>query len=258
MLILKIVIVSLKFKFNWAPCIWFGNASADINQKGIPTPYPTSPGHRHHHRKLSLCRQTKLQLRISSAERGRRLWPPPRTAPYPARGGSLPAKPTCRAGSRRPRTRGEDWNSRSSRSVVRTRKAGWTRKRIKWKSLALIIQSEVSQEEKKQMYVKACVWTLQRWYWRTFLQGSRGDAEGTGGGGEGGTSPRVTLKKTHYHMWNREPLGTSRPRQGAQIRAVRPPGMGGVGVRRVHEGEACLPTADCRKEHTTVTQLSSN
>ena len=35
---------------------------------------------------------------------------------------------------------------------------------MRWMNLEPIIQSEVSQEEKKQMYVKACVWTLQRWY----------------------------------------------------------------------------------------------
>ena len=44
-----------------------------------------------------------------------------------------------------------------------------------------IIQSEVSQKERREkktiLYINAYIWNLERWYQRTHLQGSNGDAD---------------------------------------------------------------------------------
>jgi len=48
---------------------------------------------------------------------------------------------------------------------------------MKWIILEPIIQSEVSQKEKKQIsYINAYIWNLERQYWWTYLQGNNGDA----------------------------------------------------------------------------------
>ena len=45
-----------------------------------------------------------------------------------------------------------------------------------WMNLEPIIQSDVSQ--KKQIsYINAYMWNLERWYWWTYLQGSKGGAD---------------------------------------------------------------------------------
>ena len=37
---------------------------------------------------------------------------------------------------------------------------------MRWMNLESVIQSEVSQKEKKQISsINACVWNLERWYW---------------------------------------------------------------------------------------------
>ena len=57
-------------------------------------------------------------------------------------------------------------------------------------NLEPIIQSEVSQKEKKVSYTDAYVWNLERWYWWIYLQGSNGETDienrlmDTGGGEE--------------------------------------------------------------------------
>ena len=43
-------------------------------------------------------------------------------------------------------------------------------------NLEPITQSEVSQKEKNK-YINAYIWNLERWYQRTHLQGSNGDAD---------------------------------------------------------------------------------
>ena len=65
-------------------------------------------------------------------------------------------------------------------------------------NLEPVIQSEVSQIEKnkyiltKQIYINACIWNLEKWYWWTYLRGRNGgtDVENglvyTMGEGEGG------------------------------------------------------------------------
>ena len=37
--------------------------------------------------------------------------------------------------------------------------------------------TEWSKSEKQILYINACIWNLDRWYWRTYLQGSSGDAD---------------------------------------------------------------------------------
>ena len=67
------------------------------------------------------------------------------------------------------------------------------------------IQSEVSQKEKDKYHI-AYTRNLERWYWRTYLQGIDGDAAresrlvDTAGEGVGERIERVTVKRRHYHM----------------------------------------------------------
>ena len=63
---------------------------------------------------------------------------------------------------------------------------------MKWMNLEPIILSEVSQKEKENiLYTNAYMWSLERWYWWIYLQGSNGETyrEQTDGheerGGEG-------------------------------------------------------------------------
>ena len=48
---------------------------------------------------------------------------------------------------------------------------------MRCKNLEPIIQSRVSQKEKKMSYINAYIWTLERWFRWTCLQGSSGDAD---------------------------------------------------------------------------------
>ena len=43
---------------------------------------------------------------------------------------------------------------------------------MKQTNLELIIQSEISQREKQISCINAYIWKLERWSWRTYLQGS--------------------------------------------------------------------------------------
>ena len=65
----------------------------------------------------------------------------------------------------------------------------------RWVNLEAIIQSEVDEEEKKQIiHINAYKWNLERWYWLTYWQGRNRDADmenrlmDTAVEGEGGTS----------------------------------------------------------------------
>ena len=44
-------------------------------------------------------------------------------------------------------------------------------------NLEPIIQSELSQKEKDKYRISTHIWTLERWYWRSYMQGSKGDTE---------------------------------------------------------------------------------
>ena len=44
-------------------------------------------------------------------------------------------------------------------------------------NLEPIIQSEISQREKQISYTNAYIWNLEKWYWWSYLQGSKGDTD---------------------------------------------------------------------------------
>ena len=48
---------------------------------------------------------------------------------------------------------------------------------MRWMNLEPIIESEVSQKERQILYINAYIWTLVRWYWQSYMQGSKGDTE---------------------------------------------------------------------------------
>ena len=49
---------------------------------------------------------------------------------------------------------------------------------MRWMNLELIIQSEVSQKEKDKYHILTHnVWNLERWYQRSYVQGSKGDRD---------------------------------------------------------------------------------
>ena len=57
-----------------------------------------------------------------------------------------------------------------------------------------------SERERQILYINACVWNLERWYWWTYLQGSNRDADienrlaDTVGEGEGGTNREISIE----------------------------------------------------------------
>ena len=49
---------------------------------------------------------------------------------------------------------------------------------MRWVNLEPIIQSEVSQKEKKKILcINACIWNLERWYKWSYVQGHKGDMD---------------------------------------------------------------------------------
>ena len=48
---------------------------------------------------------------------------------------------------------------------------------MRWMNLEPIIQSEISQREKQISYTNAYIWNLEKWYWWSYLQGSKGDTD---------------------------------------------------------------------------------
>ena len=57
---------------------------------------------------------------------------------------------------------------------------------MRWMNPELIIQSEVSQKEKDKYHILTHnVWNLERWYQRSYVQGSKGDRDIKDSVGEG-------------------------------------------------------------------------
>ena len=57
---------------------------------------------------------------------------------------------------------------------------------MRWMSLEPIIQSEVSQKEKDKYHILTHnIWNLERWYQRSYVQGSKGDRDIKDSVGEG-------------------------------------------------------------------------
>ena len=49
---------------------------------------------------------------------------------------------------------------------------------MRWMNLEPIIQMwSKSKRERQILYINACVWNLERWYWWTCLQGRKGDTD---------------------------------------------------------------------------------
>ena len=75
---------------------------------------------------------------------------------------------------------------------------------MRWMILEPIIQSEVSQKEKKKSYINAYTWNLEKWYWWTYLQGRNRDSaiEWTCGynGGRSREDELRALKHIYYQM----------------------------------------------------------
>ena len=46
---------------------------------------------------------------------------------------------------------------------------------MRWMNLEPVAEWSRSEKEKQTLYITACVWNLERWYWWTYLQGSNGD-----------------------------------------------------------------------------------
>ena len=48
---------------------------------------------------------------------------------------------------------------------------------MRWMNLEPIIESEVSQKKRQILYINAYIWNLERWYQRSYMQGSKGNRE---------------------------------------------------------------------------------
>ena len=74
----------------------------------------------------------------------------------------------------------------------RTRLSDWTELNEVDEPRAYCTEWSKSERERQILYINACVWNLERWYWWTHLQGSSRDADienrlvDTVGEGEGG------------------------------------------------------------------------
>ena len=85
---------------------------------------------------------------------------------------------------------------------------------------AYYIEWSKSERKRQILYINACVWNLEKWYWWTYLQGSNGDTDiqnrlvDTVGEGEGGMNWEqygniyITICKTasqwKFAVWRRE------------------------------------------------------
>ena len=65
---------------------------------------------------------------------------------------------------------------------------------------------------------------------------------------------RGAWKHAHYHVYNRQPVGTCCMAQGVHPGALGPPGGVGGGREVQEEGGACTPMADscCTAETNTI------
>ena len=83
-------------------------------------------------------------------------------------------------------------------------------------------------------------WNLEKWHWWTYMQRRNADADiGNGRATQyrkerAGRITRVALTYTHYHVSNRQRVGSCRAAQGARLSAPwRPEGQDGGGWARV-------------------------
>ena len=76
-------------------------------------------------------------------------------------------------------------------------------------NLEPIIQSEVSQKEKKILHTNAYIWNLERLYWWNYLQDCNGNTDiqnrcmdlvGWGEEGDGGMYGESNMENMHYRM----------------------------------------------------------
>ena len=89
--------------------------------------------------------------------------------------------------------------------------------------------TEVSQK-KKISYIKAYIWNLEKWYWWTIcraeteMQTERMNLWANRGKERMGRIERVVLTYIHFHVWNRQRVGTYCISQRAQLGALWKPG----------------------------------
>ena len=131
------------------------------------------------------------------------------------------------------------------------------------------LRSEVSQKEKKILYINAYIWNPEKWYRWTYLQGRNRYVDIEKGlvdsvGGRVGRTGRAALAYIHHHVWNRELMGSFYTAQ--DFRSVLCDGLegsDGVGWEGGSRGRGvCVHTADscCHTAETNsiVKQLPSN
>ena len=101
------------------------------------------------------------------------------------------------------------------------------------------IKSEVSQTEGQTLCSNTDVWNLEKWYWWTYLQARNRDVDAekghvnvVKGRGMGGTG-RLGLTYIHYHVWNRQLVGSCCIITGSSNRCSVMTWSGGMG-----EGES--------------------
>ena len=98
-----------------------------------------------------------------------------------------------------------------------------------------------SEREKQISYINAYVWSLGKWSWRTYLQGSNRDADmenrlvDTVAKGEGGTNWESIIERYTW-PYAKYILGFCWMMQGAQPGALRQPRGVGWDGREVQEG----------------------
>ena len=88
-----------------------------------------------------------------------------------------------------------------------------------------------SEREKQLLYVNTYIWTLEKQYWWTYLQGLRAQQ----GKGRVTQIEREALTYTHSHVWNRQLARSCCIAQGAPLGALWC-WEGGVGGRSKREG----------------------
>ena len=83
-----------------------------------------------------------------------------------------------------------------------------------------------SEREKQISYINGCMWNLEKWYRRTYLQGRNRDTDeengrvDTGEGEEVGWTGRLGLTHIHYHVQSRQLVGSCCIAQRAQLQAL--------------------------------------
>ena len=101
-----------------------------------------------------------------------------------------------------------------------------------------------SETEQQILNINTHIWDLERWYWWSYVQGSRGDRSkkqilDTVGEWRVECLERIALQHIHYHMWNSQPAGVWCVTQGPKASALwQPGGRGGEG--------------ECKRERTHI------